>query len=289
MSASSQISPRGGDAEPEYNRVVDGVLRRRGSLHRLARAFRQPPSERTRASRSLRDDRRERGRPGDQRRRRGQREAVPPEVARHVRGRSLRAREPLAPGGLPDARPRTREHRALLRARRRRLVHDDGARPLRRHRRAGRRGPRRGRRPATPPARPLEARDRQRVPHRPRAGALEGRREHRGDHRRRQADGRPRPPAVTVPDRGSPERARAPPRQASVRDRRPVVRQPLAAKGRTALLDERQRRRQVGARDPRPRHPARLELRPRERSDRPVRCRRTSSRGACRSTRSSTG
>ena len=62
-------------------------------------------------------------------------EAVPAPVARHVRRRPLRAREPLAARGLPDARARAREHRALLRARRGRLVHDDGARPLRRQRR----------------------------------------------------------------------------------------------------------------------------------------------------------
>ena len=70
-----------------------------------------------------------------------------------------------------------------------------------------------------------------------------------------------------VPDRGSPQRARPAPREAALRDRRAVVRQPLAAQGRQALLDERERRRQDEARDPRPRHPARLGLRRRRTDD----------------------
>ena len=51
--------------------------------------------------------------------------------------------------------------------------------------------------------------------------------------------GRPRPAALAVPDRGPAQRTRAAPRQAPLRDRRALVRQPVAAQGRAAVLDER--------------------------------------------------
>ena len=66
----------------------------------------------------------------------------------------------------------------------------------------------------------------------------------------RRAAGRPRPAAGAVPDRGAARRARPSPRQAPLRHRRALVRQPLGAQGRDALLDERERRRQVAAREP---------------------------------------
>ena len=56
-----------------------------------------------------------------------------------------------------------------------------------------------------------------------------------------------------------------------------------------AVLDERERRRQVGAARDRSRHPARHRLRRSARRDAAARARRASSRGACRSTPSSTG
>ena len=132
----------------------------------------------------------------------------------------------------------------------------------------GRGGTRRRGRPAAAAARALTARDRQRVRHRPRAGSLGRRRGDGGDHAAGRAARRPRPAALAVPDRGPAQRARAAPRQAALRDRRPLLRQPLPAEGRAAVLDERQRRRQVEARDAGPRHPARLELRPGARPDR---------------------
>ena len=88
---------------------------------------------------------------------------------------------------VPDARPRPREHRPLLRAAARRLLHDDGARALPRPR---------GRRPRAladavverlAPLATLASRDRERVPHRPRARALGRRRGHRRDRARRAA------------------------------------------------------------------------------------------------------
>ena len=84
-------------------------------------------------------------------------------------------------------------------------------------------------------------------------------------------------------------RARPAAHQAAVRDRRPLVRQPLGAQGRRPLLDERERRRQGEARRAGPRHPARLGLRRRRTGGWCSACRPTSSRGASRSTRSSTG
>ena len=86
------------------------------------------------------------------------------------------------------------------------------------------------------------------------------------------------------------DRARASPRQAPVRDRRAVVRQPLRAPGRRPLLDERERRRQDEAR----RSPAATSCSsrtttPENGAHGAERAARTSSRGACRWTRSSTG
>ena len=142
---------------------------------------------------------------------------------------------------------------------------------------------------APAPARDLAARDRERVPHRPRARALGRRRADARDRRGRPAPRRARPAAGAVPDRGAARRARPPPRPAPLRHRRALLRQPLGAQGRRALLDERERRRQGPARRAQPRHPARHRLRPGERAHDPHRRRRTSSRAASRSTRSSTG
>ena len=116
-------------------------------------------------------------------------------------------------------------------------------------------------------AREVEARDRQRVRPRPRARAL-GRRRGDGGHRGcRQADAGARPPPRAVPGARVPRRARPPPRDAALPGRRPLVRQPLRPQGRDALLDERERRRQVAARGAGPRHPARHGLRRAERED----------------------
>ena len=132
-----------------------------------------------------------------------------------------------------------------------RLVHDARARQLPRPR-DGRRRPRwPTRSSAARAARALAARDRQRVPHRPRARALGRRRDHRVDRRGRPPPRRARPAAGAVPGRGPRRRARPPAHQAALRHRRPLVRQPLGAQGRDALLDERERRRQVEARDAR--------------------------------------
>src|SRR5262249_54368647 len=98
-------------------------------------------------------------------------------------------------------------------------------------------------------ARDRTARDRQRVPARPRARALGRRRPDQGGRLRGQAARRARPAAEPVPDRRPAERAGAPPCQAPLRARRPVLRKPLRAQGRPALLDERQRRGQGPARD----------------------------------------
>ena len=181
----------------------------------------------------------------------------------HVRARGVRAAgasgadRGVAARGLPDAPARAREPRARLRAGRGRVVHDDGARPLRRLRRLGR-GARQARHRAARAARELAPDHRQRVQDRPRARALGGGRGHGVDPRRGRAARRAQPPAEPVPDRGPPHRAGAAPREAALRDRRAVVRQPLGAQGRRPLLDERQRRRQDEARRPRPRHPPRL-------------------------------
>ena len=112
-----------------------------------------------------------------------------------------------------------------------RVVHDDGARPLRRLRRLGR-GAREARHRAARAARELAPDHRQRVQDRPRARALGGGRGHGVDPRRGRAARRAQPPAEPVPDRGSPHRAGAAPREAALRDRRAVVRQPLGAQGR---------------------------------------------------------
>ena len=124
-----------------------------------------------------------------------------------------------------------------------RVVHDDGARHLQDLGRSGR-GVR-----AAGAAREVQARDRQRVLSRPRAGAVGRRRGDGGHHRGGQADGRARPAAGAVPGPRVPGRARPAPRDAAVPGRRPLVRQPVRPKGRDALLDERLRRRQDGARD----------------------------------------
>ena len=75
----------------------------------------------------------------------------------------------------------------------------------------------------------------------------DGRRGHRLDSRGRRPARRARPAPEPVPDRGPAHRARAAPRQAAVRDRRPLLRQSLGAQGRAPVLDERERRRQVAA------------------------------------------
>ena len=92
-----------------------------------------------------------------------------------------------------------------------------------------------------------------------------------------------------VPGPRVPRRARPPPRDAALPGRRPLLREPLGAQGRDAVLDERERRRQVAARGRGPRHPARHGLRRAEREDASSACRPASSRAASRSTRSSTG
>ena len=114
-------------------------------------------------------------------------------------------------------------------------------------------------------AREVEARDRQRVRPGPGAGALGRGRDHGGRQRCREADGRARPPAGAVPGARVPERARPPSRDAPLPGRRPLLRQPVRAQGRHAVLDERVRRRQDGARGAGPRHPARDGLRRGER------------------------
>ncbi len=126
-------------------------------------------------------------------------------------------------------------------------------------------------------ARQLAPDHRQRVQDRPRARAVGGRRDHRVDPRRRRPARRPQPPAEPVPHRGSAHRARAAAREAALRHRRAVLRQPLGPQGRRPLLDERERGRQDEARHPRPRHPARLGLRRRER---PHGAERAAGRGA---------
>ena len=143
-----------------------------------------------------------------------------------------------------------------------RLVHDDGAGHVPRRRRPG------GDLRAPRAARDLAPRHRQRVDPRPRARALGRRRGHRGHRRSGPAARRARPPALAVPGRGVPLGSRPPPRHAPVLGRRPLVREPLRAQGRDALLDERERRRQVEARDGRPRHPHGQGLRRRARRDR---------------------
>ena len=215
-------------------------------------------------------------------------EGVPPQVARHVLGGVLRARRGSrgrAQGELPDARAHALERRPPARARARAswfTTMEHGHVP-------GLRGPARDLRAARP-AREVEARDRERVRPRPRARALGRRRDHRATSSR-QASGmrRARPAAGAVPGARVPARARPAPRDAPLPGRRPLLRQPLGAQGRDALLDERQRRRQVAARDGRPRHPARHGLRRARTPASSSACRRASSRAASRSTRSSTG
>ena len=104
---------------------------------------------------------------------------------------------------------------------------------------------------------------------RPRARALGRRRGHRR-HRRGRASGCDELDLlpVAVPGRGVPRRARPPPRHAPLPGRRALVREPLGAQGRDALLDERERRRQVEARGRRPRHPDGQGLRRRTRRHR---------------------
>ena len=154
---------------------------------------------------------------------------------RHVRSRRLRARgapradRGVAPRRLPDARcARSRTSSSTTCPARAR-----GSRPWS----AATTASRRTNEQSWPrmvverlrPARELAARDRQRVPHRPRAGALGRRRDHGVDPRGGRAARRARPAAEPVPDRGPADRARASPRQAPVRHRRAVVRQPLRA------------------------------------------------------------
>ncbi len=74
----------------------------------------------------------------------------------------------------------------------------------------------------------------------------------RVDRGRRPAARHAGPAAGAVPGRGSRRRERPAAHQAAVRDRRPLVRQPVRAQGRDALLDERERGRQGEARDSRP-------------------------------------
>ena len=180
---------------------------------------------------------------------------------------SRRVRRPGPRGALPDARA------GQL------LGH---ARGRRRHLPA-----RRGRAPGA--ARRVDARRRQRVHARPRARALGRRRADRRAAPRRRAPRRARPAARAVPDREDPAAARPAPRHAPLLAGRPLVRQPLGAQGRDALLDERIRRRQVEADRHRPRRHARDRLRHRGARDEDLDPARASSPAASRSTRSSTG
>ena len=122
-----------------------------------------------------------------------------------------------------------------------------------------------------------------------RARAVGRRRGHRGHLRGRQAHAGARPATRPVPRSRVSQRARPPSRHAPLSGRRALVRQPLGAQGRDPVLDERQRRRQVAARGGGARHPARDRLRRAERAHASSACPRGSSRGGCRSTRSSTG
>ena len=167
------------------------------------------------------------GEPRAQPRGAGRGEAVPARRARHVRARGLRASRAsgadrgVAARRLPDAAARAGEPRPRLRARRGRVVHDHGARPLRRLRGLGG-GAREERHRAARAARQLAPDHRQRVQDRPRARALGGRRDHRVDPRRRRPARRAQPPAEPVPHRGSAHRARAATREAALRHRRAV-------------------------------------------------------------------
>ncbi len=201
-------------------------------------------------------------------------ETVPAPLPRDVRRSDPRARRAAArpaAGGLPDARPCARKPLPHLCPGARRLVHDDGARELPRAGRQRRRLACRSRHRAARAPRTLAACDRQRVPDRSRAGAVGRRRDHEFDRRSRPEARRARAAPGPVPHRGARRRARSAPHQAALRDRRTVLRELVGPQGRDAFLDERERRRQVEARDARPRHPARLRLRRREPEDRPQR------------------
>ena len=89
---------------------------------------------------------------------------------------------------------------------------------------------------------------------RPRAGALGWRRGHGGHRGGRASSRRPRPAPVAVPGRGVPLGARSKACHAALQRRRSLLREPLGAQGRDAVLDERERCRQVVARVRRKRH-----------------------------------
>ena len=198
------------------------------------------------------DARRGRGGSRPQPDRRRAAEAVPAQVARHVRRRALRARRGARGRSarvVPDARARARERGALLRPVDRRLLHDDGARPLHASRRTA--AARRFAHAVAERLLPL-ATSRLVIENEFRTDLepelWDGDELTARDRRGRPAARRARPAAGAVPDRGAALRARAAARLAPLRHRRPLVRQPLGAQGRRPLLDERERRRQVEAR-----------------------------------------
>ena len=217
----------------------------------------------------------------------GRPEGVPASVARHVLGRVLRAPRGArgrAQGELPDARPDALERRPPPRPGEGRLVHDDGAGHVPRRRTIRRRSTsassrsrRRGSSSTTsgsPTSSPSSGTATRSPPTSARPGGAST-----------SSTSCPSP----FPGRGVPLGARPPSRHAALLGRRALVREPLGAQGRDALLDERERRRQVAARVRRPRHPHGQGLRRRPRRRSCSAFHPASSRGASRSTRSSTG